>query len=131
MAYRARSRVGHPCNRRYIGRGRFADPRQQVSHLDPGTLSRLVGEDLFGLQTARSLAPPYSVVRLRILSLLKDIQHGQHEQRSCGQGQQRSLHAVKEACLHERGFPTSIALQHVGCHALGVRHYAGGVEPII
>src|ERR1700677_1942900 len=94
----------------YAIRGRLTDPGQKISNLNAGALPRLIREDLFGLQTSRRFAPPYAVIGLRKLPLLQDIQHRQHDERRCGQGQQRSLYAVKKACPHERSFSTSIAL---------------------
>ena len=90
--------------------GALAHPRQQVAGLYARALARHVRQNSLGLQTPRSLAPPHSVVGLLELPLLEKVEHGQHEQGCCSQGQQRCLHAVKEACLHGGIFATPIAL---------------------
>jgi hypothetical protein len=124
--------IGDHRNGRNGFSGGFADARQQVSHLDSGALPRLIGQNFFRVQAACSLAPPHAIVGLRKLALLEEIQHRQHEQRGRGQGQQRSLHAVEKACLHECGSSLLQAIyQHVGCHAGGMRLQARGLRPIV
>ena len=103
--------IGDPRNRRYSAVGDSLTPVSRSPTWIPARWPGLSGRTFSACRPPGRFAPPDAVVRLWILALLEDIQHRQHEQRSCGQGQQRSLHAVKEACLHEREFSTSIALQ--------------------
>ena len=100
--------------------GAVTDPGQQVSYLDARALARHVGQNSLGFEAASSLAPPYAVVGLLKLALLKKIENSQHEQTGCGQSQQRSLNAVEKASLHIGGVSliylfvsTSVATQGI------------------
>ena len=96
-------KIGAPGNWDYPLVAAFAHPAEQIPRLDACVLPRQVRQDLLGKQTTCGFAPPDAIIGLLAkVTLLQKVEDSQHEECSRGQGQQRSLHAVQEACLHGR-----------------------------